>query len=381
MKPEKQAGHSKSVAIIGTRGYPSYYGGFETAVRKLAPYLADSGWETTVYGRPGSTREDDPDTDARINRVTTRGVETKSLSTLSYGLTAVLHALVHKPDVAIVMNVANGFWLPLLRLRGIPSIVNVDGIEWKRAKWGRAAKGVFKLGAKFTGLFANELVSDSLEIRRIWNDEFNRDSVFIPYGGDVPGVLPVVPGQRHRGYVLVVARFVPENTISEFFEAIPQIAADHPVVIVGSSGYGGAFDEAAADLARTYPNVTWMGHVNDDEKLLSLWQHSGVYFHGHSVGGTNPALVQAMACGAPVVARDTVYNREVLGDLGIYVQPDSPSIAAAICSAMADANEGDVSADLVQRARSEYSWADVCGRYEAAARRWSKGRARERVEV
>lgn len=381
MKPEKRAGNSKSVAIIGTRGYPSYYGGFETAVRKLAPYLADSGWKTTVYGRPGSTREDDPDTDVRINRVTTRGVETKSLSTLSYGLTAILHALVHKPDVAIVMNVANGFWLPLLRLRGIPSIVNVDGIEWKRAKWGWAAKGVFKLGAKFTAWFANELVSDSLEIRKIWKSEFNRDSVFIPYGGDVPGILPIVPGLRHRGYVLIVARFVPENTIGEFFEAIPDIAADHQVVIVGSSGYGGAFDEAAADLARGYSNVTWMGHVNDDEKLLSLWQHSGVYFHGHSVGGTNPALVQAMACGAPVVARDTVYNREVLGRLGIFVEPDSPSIAAAICGVMMEVDRGDVSAGLVQRARSEYSWADVCGRYEAIARRWSKGHARERLEV
>lgn len=381
MKAEKRADLSKSVAIIGTRGYPSYYGGFETAVRKLAPYLADSGWDTTVYGRPGSIREDDPGADKRINSVTTRGIETKSLSTLSYGLTAVLHALLHKPDVALVMNVANGFWLPLLRLRGIPTIVNVDGIEWKRAKWGRAAKGVFKLGAKFTGWFANELVSDSLEIRRIWKNEFKRDSVFIPYGGDIPGVLPVLPGLRHRDYILVVARFVPENTIGEFFEAVPDIAANHHVVIVGSSGYGGEFDATAANLAREHSNVTWLGHVNDDEKLLSLWQHSGIYFHGHSVGGTNPALVQAMACGAPVVARDTVYNREVLGDLGIYVEPDAQSIASAISAAMMEEDRGNVAADLISRARSEYSWADVCGRYEAVVRRWSIDPALERLEV
>ena len=381
MKPENRAGGSKSVVIIGTRGYPSYYGGFETAVRKLAPYLADAGWKTTVYGRPGSTREDDPDRDVRIKCVTTRGFETKSLSTLSYGLTAVLHALLHKPDVAIVMNVANGFWLPILRLRGIPSIVNVDGIEWKRAKWGRAAKVVFKLGAKFTAWFANELVADSLEIRRIWKSEFGRDSIFIPYGGDAPGILPVPPGLSHRGYVLVVARFVPENTIGEFFEAVPTVAAEHHVVIVGSSGYGGAFDEAAADLSRTHSNVTWMGHVSDDDKLLALWQHAGVYFHGHSVGGTNPALVQAMACGAPVVARDTVYNREVLGDLGIFVKPDAQTIAAAICVAMSDDDRGDVSTDLIQRAQSEYSWVDVCGRYEAVASRWNKRAGRESLVV
>ncbi len=120
----------RSVAIIGTRGYPSYYGGFETAVRRLAPFLADEGWDVNVYCRPGATR-DDNDRDARVKTTTTLGLEKKSLSTLSYGLTAALHACWQKPDVALVMNVANGFWLPLLRLRGIPTVVNVDGIDRK----------------------------------------------------------------------------------------------------------------------------------------------------------------------------------------------------------------------------------------------------------
>ena len=102
---------SRSVAIIGTRGYPSFYGGFETAVRKLAPYLVDHEWDVTVYGRSSST-PGDPNRDPRVNVVTTRGIENKSLSTLSYGLTACLHAAWKKPDVALVMNVANGFWLP-----------------------------------------------------------------------------------------------------------------------------------------------------------------------------------------------------------------------------------------------------------------------------
>lgn len=372
MKREHRADSSKSVAIIGTRGYPSYYGGFETAVRKLAPYLADCGWNVTVYGRPGATREGDLNRDERVASVITRGFETKSLSTLSYGLTATLHALREKPDVAIVMNVANGFWLPLLHLRGIPTVVNVDGIEWIRAKWGFVAKAVFKTGAKFTAKFADELISDSMEIKRIWKDEFKRDSAFIPYGGEAPANLPVVAGLAHREYVLVVARFVPENTIAEFFDAVPAIASQHPVVIVGSTGYGGEFDDAAQKLAEKYPNVTWLGHVSDDEKLLSLWQHAGVYFHGHSVGGTNPALVQAMACGAPVVARDTVYNREVLGDLGTFVQADSGAIAAAVSSSMSVGAAGDISTSLAKRAKDEYSWEGVCSSYEALARKWNE---------
>src|SRR5688572_14558732 len=114
---------SKSVVVIGTRGYPSYYGGFETAVRRLAPFLADAGWDVNVYCRAGQTKDDDEARDPRIRTTNTVGLESKSLSTLSFGLTSVLHALWHKPQVALVMNVANGFFLPLLKLRGIPTVV------------------------------------------------------------------------------------------------------------------------------------------------------------------------------------------------------------------------------------------------------------------
>lgn len=253
MKRTTAAQQNRTVAIIGTRGYPSYYGGFETAVRKLAPYLVGRGWNTVVYGRPGAARMDDPARDLRVQLVETRGLETKSLSTLTFGLTSVLHACVRKPDVAIIMNVANGFWLPLLRLRRIPTVVNVDGIEWERAKWGRLAKGVFKLGAHFTARFGKTLIADSTEISRRWKNDFGRESAFIPYGGDIPAELPLVDDLNHRGYVLVVARFVPENSVEEFFEAVPEIAMNFPVVIVGSSGYGGPLDEKAG---RSASNMT-----------------------------------------------------------------------------------------------------------------------------
>lgn len=354
-----------SVSIIGTRGYPSYYGGFETAVRKLAPFLAECGWDVTVYGRPGAIKEEDPERDPRVRSVSTLGVEQKSVSTLSFGLTSVIHALFSKPDVALVMNVANGFWLPLLRLRGIPSVVNVDGIEWERDKWGRVAKFVFKLGARMTARFGTTLVSDSIEIQRRWREDFGRDSIFIPYGGDDPGELESVPGLDHGSYVLVVARFVPENTVAEFFEAVEEIAPKHPVVIVGSSGYGGELDRAATDLDARYDNVTWLGHLSDDRKLMALWQHAGAYFHGHSVGGTNPALVQAMACGAPVVARRTPYNAEVLTENSVFVDPNPHDIASGLLRMLSDA-EARSSAGRANQKRAEqhYNWPDVCARYQ-----------------
>lgn len=371
MPVEQQSGQGKrpSVAIIGTRGYPSYYGGFETAVRKLAPFLVDSGWDVSVYGRAGSTKVDDRSRDPRVRSIMTAGLESKSLSTLTFGLTSVIDACFRKPDVAVVMNVANGFWLPLLRLRGIPTVVNVDGIEWERAKWGRIAKAVFKMGAKFTARYANVLVSDSLEIRRRWQEGFARDSVFIPYGGDNATLLPVRPGLKHGGYVLIVARFVPENTVHEFFEAAERLAVDYPIVVVGSAGYGGELDEKARLLADTYPNLEWLGHVSDDEQLLSLWQHAGAYFHGHSVGGTNPALVQAMACGAPVVARRTAYNAEVLGSEAHLVAPLAVEIEAGVRKLLTNPQLRETaSTHNESRARKHYNWPDVCAAYEATIR-------------
>ncbi|MEK6309474.1 MAG: glycosyltransferase [Curtobacterium sp.] len=362
---------TKHVAIIGTRGYPSYYGGFETAVRQVAPALADAGWDVTVYGRPGQERTDDPALDPRITRRTTRGLESRSLSTLTYGLTAVLDTIRRRPDVALVMNCANGYWLPLLRLAGIPTVVNVDGIEWERAKWGRFARAVFKTAARFTAWTADRLVFDADAIGTYWRRMFERDGVVIPYGGTEAPALPLRPEDEHLAgtpYALVVARFVPENTVPEFLLAAERIAEHHPVVIVGSTGYGGELDQHARLLADAHPNVHWLGHVADDERLFALWQHAGAYFHGHSVGGTNPALVQAMHLGAPTVARDTVYNREVLAGTGTaFVQPEADAIADAVLALLADRPEQGRLRDAVrERAREHYTWRRVCDAYERA---------------
>lgn len=354
-----------AVSIIGTRGYPSFYGGFETAVRRLAPYLADRGWDVTVYGRPDSTVS--ADADPRIERVVTRGIESRSASTLTYGLTACVSAARRRPDVALVMNVANGYFLPLLSVRGIPAVVNVDGIEWERQKWGSAARRVFKAGAKLTARWADELVVDAEAIGDRWLADFGRTGRFIPYGGVREEPLSVPLGLTSGDYALVVARFVPENTIPEFLVAAETLASKHDVVIVGSSGYGGDLDIAAQNLADRNPRVHALGHIRDDRVLHALWQHAGAYFHGHSVGGTNPALVQAMACGAAVVARDTPYNREVLDDAGVFVEGTPEAIAQGMLGLLGDAEkQAELSRRAMMRVESNYTWDLVCERYEAA---------------
>ncbi|WCD92896.1 glycosyltransferase [Microbacterium sp. nov. GSS16] len=361
----------KSVAIIGTRGYPSYYGGFETAVRKLAPYLADKGWDVSVYSRPGQTRADDINRDSRVQVVETVGLDSSALTTLTYGLTSVLHAKRRRPDVALVMNVANGFWLSSLRRAGIPTVVNVDGIEWDRDKWGRVAKRVFREGARLTAKHSTGLIFDSVEIARYWKSEFNRFGDYIPYGGEAVEVtLPVEEGLNAGSYVLMVARFVPENSVPQFLEAASSISQHLDVVIVGSSGFGGALDEAAQMLAGKNPRIHWLKHISDDRRLFSLWQHASVYFHGHTVGGTNPALVQAMALGVPVVARDTVFNREVLGDAGHFCDGGPADIAEKVLQLAADYDARQAAGRRGQeRATEFYNWHLVCARYEQSLNR------------
>ena len=356
---------TRSVAILGTRGYPSYYGGFETLVRKLAPYLVDHDWDVTVYGRGECSA--DSGRDSRVHTVTTKGIDSRSLSTLSHGLTSCAHAAWRKPDVALVMNVANGFYLPLLKARGIPTAVNVDGIEWERGKWGAGAKAMFRAGARMTARFADHLIYDADAIATRWADDFDRDGTFIPYGGTVPEPSDPLPELADRPYALMVARFVPENSIDEFLTAAEQLSRKWNIAIVGSSGSGSGseLDDRVARLDAANDNVHWFGHVSDDRKLFALWQHAGAYFHGHSAGGTNPALVQAMACGTPTVARDTVYNREVLADAGLFTDPEPTEIARLIDLLLGDRALQKKLREAAQLRQAErYTWDGVCDRYE-----------------
>jgi len=370
------------VAIIGSRGYPSTYGGFETLVRRLAPHLVNRGHDVVVYSREQSAPAGDT---VRVLR--TPGWESKSLSTLTFGGTASIHTAVSQSsDVALVLNVANGFFLPVLRARGISTVVNVDGLEWLRDKWSGAGKVAFLAGARMTARFGDILVYDSVAIEEHWRETFGRGGRFIPYGADVPGAVGrdrLAPlGLQPDGYLLVVARLVPENNIELALVAHESSGVDLPLVIVGSTTYEDPLLQRVADAARG-PKVVWLGHVADQELLSQLWAHCAVYLHGHSVGGTNPGLLQALAHGAPTQALDTVFNREVLLHESFLFEPDAAALAGRLQTL---AQGPDVRAALrrrgLARVQAAYAWADVLDAYEgvllAAVAAGAGGRARGR---
>lgn len=358
------------MAILGSRGFPSTYGGFETLVRRLAPFLVARGHTVTVYGRrtaAGQSRHGEID---GVRVIHSRGIDTKAASTLSFGLTAAVHAFLEQPDVVLVLNVANGFVLPLLKLRGLPTVVNVDGVEWERAKWGAVARCTFLAGAKISARTANLLIADARHLARVWHDRFGVDPRFIPYGADIiddAGSDRVTDlGLEPGSYALAVARLVPENNIEIFVAAMEQLSWEVPAVVVGSANYNNPFADQLARLHRA-GRLMWLGHVADQTLLSQLWANAGIYFHGHSVGGTNPALLQALGCGAPTLAVNTEYNREVLRGDGQLVPADSRLIAGEIAMLLRDpARRRDLAALGRRIVASDYQWEQVCHAYEDA---------------
>lgn len=315
-----------------------------------------------------------------VRCVATRGKDTKQFSTLSFGATSSIDASLRRFDAALVLNIANGYWMPFLRAARVPFAVNTDGLEWKRAKWSKLGKAVFRTGAQLTAKLAPELVCDSQALGDVWEAEFGRTSVFIPYGGEVREPMGDTRirdlGLETGSYALSVARLAPENNVELTLDAIELLGDRAPkAVIVGSANFDNPITSRLEALQER-GKVLWLGHVADQELLAELWQNAGVYVHGHSVGGTNPALLQALGAGAPTIALDTVFNREVL-PLDAHLYSASADALAARISDLCAARDSQLA--LIESGReavmARYSWDSVCRDYTDLLIQLSRARA------
>jgi glycosyltransferase involved in cell wall biosynthesis len=355
------------IGILGSRGFPSTYGGYETLVRYLAPYLVQAGHDVTVYCRSRKAFQrtwlcED------VRCIATPGRDTKSLSTLTFGMTASVDATFRRFDAMLILNIANGFWFPLLRATHTPFAVNTDGIEWERGKWSRAGRATFRAGAWMTARSADTLICDSHAIGDIWRDRFNRESTYIPYGApvlrDVAHDRLAAAGIEDAPYVLVVARLAPENNVELALDALDILGSEAPrAIIVGSANFDSPIETRLRSMESS-KQVTWLGHVDDQELLAQLWANSAVYVHGHSVGGTNPALLQALGAGAPTLALDTPFNAEVLPYPEHRFPHDARTLADQIRAVITSPALRDAMAHRGQAIiRERYSWDDVCRTY------------------
>lgn len=355
------------IAVLGSRGYPSYYGGYETFVREFARHSVERGHDVTVYCRWLKDGAPIWETDG----VTCRGVpgiDMQSLSTLSYGLASARDAIRGDYDAALVLNSANGFFLPMLEQAGIPTVVNVDGLEWERGKWNSLGRNAFRVASRLVARHASAIVADSRAIAQYWARKFDVRPVYIPYGGhvidddstDELDALGIPAGE----YVLTVSRLVPENHVELTLDAVDMLAPDRPPhVICGSA-------RQPTDLTRRLKardardDTWWLGHVSNDRLLHQLWRHCRTYVHGHSVGGTNPSLVQALAAGAPTLAFDSEFTRQVIGNVDAYYDDRPESLADRLRGVAASPEYREtLVANGMERVRDEYSWQTVCDSY------------------
>jgi glycosyltransferase involved in cell wall biosynthesis len=357
-----------SIAMVGTRGVPARYGGFETAVEEVGRRLADRGHRVVVYCRTNGESED-PRAESFLGMelVHLPAARTRSLETLSHTALSVGHLLRHRTDAAIVFNAANAPLLPALRAARIPVATHVDGLEWKRAKWGPLGRRYYRTAESLAVRWSDVLIADARGIADYYRREFQAPTTLLTYGAPLiePGAdrlaeLGLTPG----GYHLVVARFEPENHVDMIVDGYRRSAATKPLIVVGSAPYAEEYTRRVHGLGDE--RVRFLGGVWDQQQLDQLYANCFTYVHGHSVGGTNPSLLRAIGAGAAVLAYDVDFNREVVEAVGRYFS-DAAGVAELLERAEGDpatvALEGKRASELAER----YDWDDVAEGYERLA--------------
>ncbi|MFD4422836.1 DUF1972 domain-containing protein [Agromyces sp. NPDC058484] len=360
--------------MIGTRGVPAAYGGFETAVEEIGRRLVDRGHRVTVYCRSGRV----PPTHLGMHLVRLPALRLKAAETLSHTALSVGHVAVHhRPDVAFVFNAANAPFVPMLHARGIPTAVHVDGLEWQRDKWGGAGRRYYRHAEQSAVRWSDALIADAEGIAEYYRSEFDVPTELLAYGASIlretPSSRLTELGLRPEGYHLVVARFEPENHVDVIVDGYARSTARQPLVVVGSAPYAAAHTQRIRSIAANDPRIRLLGPVWDQELLDQLYTHATSYVHGHSVGGTNPSLLRAMGAGTAVIAWDVVFNRDVAGPVAAYFDD-----AESLCLLVEDAELNpqhtlEAGESLRARAASRYVWDAVATGYEQLARRLIAG--------
>jgi glycosyltransferase involved in cell wall biosynthesis len=358
------------VAIIGTRGYPYVYGGFETFVKELSERLVKIGVEVHVYCQRDLFEEKPPIVNGiHLHYIPT--IQTKSLNQIVHSFLSIIHATFSSVNVILVVNLAAGpmGWIP--KLRGKKTMMNVDGLEWLRPKWKGLGSTYFRFAARLATKLYDLIITDADAMRDVYLEEFNKDSTVIAYGAPSYKKADASLLKRfnilENDYYLIVGRLIPDNNADLIVKAYLQSHSQKKLVIVGDVPYK---DKYATSLKENAGDrVHFIGYVRDSEELMSLYQNCFTYIHGHKFGGTNPAMLKAMSNNCSILALNTIFNKEMLrnGELGVFFDENSESLKNAF-------NLLEGNAELVQKLKSvvasgltdKYNWDSVTRAYKNA---------------
>jgi glycosyltransferase involved in cell wall biosynthesis len=355
------------LAILGTRGIPARYGGFETLAEELSARLSARGHEVTVYTRP---RYAEPGLaswrGARIRVLPT--IPTKHLDTIAHGFLSAVDALFERYDAVLACNAVNAGVCFLPRLLGQTRIVlNVDGLDRRRRKWSAAGRMVYLVSERLSTILPDVLVTDASVIQRYYLERYRAESVLIPYGGDLPQPSGTQTldrlGLKPDQYVLYVSRLEPENNADAVVRAYRDVPGSTPLVIVGDAPY--ARDYIARVRSEADSRVLFPGAIYG-EGYRQLLARAGVYIQATEVGGTHPALVEALGYGRLVLYHQSPENEEVAGGAALPFDVNQPQTLARLLNEVLDkpASFSVWKEQARHRVAERYRWDDVTDRYE-----------------
>jgi glycosyltransferase involved in cell wall biosynthesis len=362
------------IALLGSRGIPARYGGYETLMEEIALLLQSWGHEVTVYCRSHYTSPAEREHHG-VELVVLPTIRGKYFDTPVHTLLSCLHAAWRQVrgrgyDAALVVNAANAMFLPILRLVRLPVALHVDGIEKRRAKWGPLGRLVYAVSERLALWLPNVVITDAEVISAHYRERYGAFSTLITYGVDPrpPARNEVLAklGLSPRGYLLYVSRIEPENNPHRVLEGYAKVGGAMPLVLVGDAPYSSGLQAELRRLAAADPRVILPGAIYGDG-YRELQSNAFAYIHATEVGGTHPALVEAMGYGNALVVNDTPENREVAGPEALYFRAaDPPSLAAALERLLAEPeNAATIGTYAANRAAERYSWQAVARKYEA----------------
>ncbi|RME00926.1 MAG: glycosyltransferase family 1 protein [Calditrichaeota bacterium] len=354
------------IAIMGIRGIPANYGGFETFAEELAPRLVKMGHDVTVYGRNHNI-DYKGELYKGVRIVVLPTIRHKYFDTVAHTFLCVLDALKRRFDVILVCNSANAIFTWIPRMAGMPVALNVDGLEWKRKKWNWLGRQYYKFSEWLATFLPTEIVTDARDIEKYYLDKYGKPSTYIPYGAPVDRVNTTEVlkkfGVEPRKYILYVSRFEPENNPHLVVKAFEKTRTDMKLVMVGDAPYNSEF---IRNLRKTRdPRIIFTGYVFG-KGYREFQSHAYLYIQATEVGGTHPALLEGMGHGNCVLANDVPEHREVLADAGYFFDAQKEGDLTEKIQYLVDHPEKVKRARRLARERIEqhYTWERIAEAYE-----------------
>jgi glycosyltransferase involved in cell wall biosynthesis len=354
------------IALIGTRGVPANYGGFETCAEEIALGLISRKHNVTVYCRHGNA-PGNPSEFQQVKLLYMPCLRNKVLGTFSHAFISMLHAITQSYDVIMVFNAANSLNCLLPRLFGKKIAINVDGLEWKRKKWGWFAKQYYQFAEYIATIVGHRIVSDSKVIQEYYQNRFKTSSTFIAYGAHVENITDFTIlneyGVKEKEYFFVGSRLEPENNADLTVKAFEGVMTDKMLLIAGGANYKSKFIE---NLMKTKDKrVKFLGPVYKPGHMKALHCGAYAYVHGNEVGGTNPALLKALGYGNCVLSYNVNYNAEVVADAAILYDKNVDDLRQKMQFIIDNPQKAEeFRKKAVRRIKDAYTWDSIVDGYE-----------------